>query len=138
MSVPAAEIPLSAILEPGSVDMTASRKPPDRSTLIGSKIRQLRKARNLTQAYLADRVGIQQSDLCRMENGEYRVSLDVLFRILMEFKISMSEFFQEPPVHVPEEQRVLLEQFDRLTPEGREEIREFMRFKISQEKSGKP
>ena len=81
--------------------MTVSKKQPDRSTLIGSKIRQLRKDRNLTQAYLADRVGIQQSDLCRMENGEYRVSLDVLFRILMEFKMSMSEFFQDSPIQVP-------------------------------------
>jgi transcriptional regulator with XRE-family HTH domain len=114
--------------------MNLSKKDPVRSALIGSKIRQLRKDRKLTQAYLAERVGIQQSDLCRMENGEYRVSLDVLFRILLEFKMSMSEFFQEHPQQVPEEQRELLEEFDRLTPEAQAEIREFMRFKISQEK----
>ncbi len=45
------------------------------SLLVGSRIRTLRKDRTLTQADLAGRVGIQQSDLCRMENGEYKVSL---------------------------------------------------------------
>ena len=30
-----------------------------------------------------------------MEQGEYRVSLDTLFRILAEFKMSMGEFFEE-------------------------------------------
>ena len=41
------------------------------SLLVGSRIRSLRKDRSLTQADLAHRIGIQQSDLCRMENGEY-------------------------------------------------------------------
>ncbi|HEX4953218.1 MAG TPA: helix-turn-helix transcriptional regulator [Thermoanaerobaculia bacterium] len=63
--------------------------------LIGRKIRQLRKARNLTQTELSARIGIQQSDLSRMEKGEYRVSLDTLFRILSEFEMSFGEFFDE-------------------------------------------
>ncbi len=63
--------------------------------LIGRKIRQLRKARNLTQTELSSRIGIQQSDLSRMEKGEYRVSLDTLFRILSEFEMSFGEFFDE-------------------------------------------
>jgi len=50
--------------------------------LVGYKIRELRKARSLTQAELAGKIGIQQSDLCRMETGEYKVSLDTLFRVL--------------------------------------------------------
>jgi transcriptional regulator with XRE-family HTH domain len=62
--------------------------------LVGRKIRQLRKERHLTQTDLATRIGIQQSDLSRMEQGEYRVSLDTLFRILAEFRVSMGEFFE--------------------------------------------
>ena len=68
---------------------------------VGSKIRQLRKERDLTQAELAQRIGVQQSDLCRMENGEYKVSLDTLFKILGVFGIDIGEFFREdrrPPV----------------------------------------
>mgnify|MGYP001189070827 CR=1 FL=1 len=63
--------------------------------LVGRKIRQLRKERNLTQTELSNRIGIQQSDLSRMEKGEYRVSLDTLFRILGEFEMSFGEFFDE-------------------------------------------
>jgi len=61
--------------------------------LIGPKIRKMRKERKLTQTDLAARIGIQQSDLSRMEKGEYRVSLDTLFLILAEFNVSISEFF---------------------------------------------
>lgn len=63
--------------------------------LVGRKIRQLRRARQLTQTELSSRIGVQQSDLSRMEKGEYRVSLDTLFRILSEFQIGIGEFFEE-------------------------------------------
>ena len=58
--------------------------------LVGQKIRQIRKSRHLTQADLATRIGVTQSDLSRMENGEYKVGLDTLFRILQVFELSMS------------------------------------------------
>ena len=64
--------------------------------LVGQKIRQIRKSRHLTQADLAARIGVTQSDLSRMENGEYKVGLDTLFRILQVFELSMSHFFEEP------------------------------------------
>ena len=63
--------------------------------LIGPKIRQMRKDRRLTQTELASRIGIQQSDLSRMEKGEYRVSLDTLFKILAEFNLTIGEFFDD-------------------------------------------
>jgi transcriptional regulator with XRE-family HTH domain len=63
--------------------------------LVGRKIRELRKERKLTQTELSARIGIQQSDLSRMEQGEYRVSLDTLLRILSEFKVGIGEFFEE-------------------------------------------
>lgn len=63
--------------------------------LVGRKIRQLRKERHQTQTELAQRLGIQQSDLSRMEKGEYRVSLDTLFKILAEFRLGVGEFFDE-------------------------------------------
>jgi len=63
--------------------------------LVGRKIRRLRKERRLTQTELSARIGVQQSDLSRMEKGEYRVSLDTLFKILSEFEISIGEFFED-------------------------------------------
>ncbi len=61
--------------------------------LVGRKIRELRREHKLTQTELSTRIGIQQSDLSRMEKGEYRVSLDTLFRILAEFNVGIGEFF---------------------------------------------
>src|SRR6476659_1596345 len=63
--------------------------------LVGRKIRQLRKERKLTQVELSARLGIQQCDLSRMEQGEYRVSVDTLLRILPEFKMTIGEFSDE-------------------------------------------
>jgi hypothetical protein len=104
--------------------------------LVGKKIRQLRKDRNLTQAELAARIGVQQSDLCRMETGEYKVSLDALFKILRIFGMSIAEFFHEEnhtSGAVTNRDAELLAQFRRLKPESQEQVLEFLRFKLFQE-----
>ena len=66
-----------------------------RFTLVGSRIRELRKGRHLTQTELSEKIGIAQSDLSRMEQGEYKVGLDTLFKILQVFDLKMGEFFGE-------------------------------------------
>ena len=104
------------------------------SLLVGSRIRALRKDRALTQSDLASRIGIQQSDLCRMENGEYKVSLETLFKILAIFEMNMSEFFHEEPQGSGKERDAeLLRQFHRLPPKGQEEVLEFIQFKTQLE-----
>lgn len=101
--------------------------------LIGPRIRKMRKERKLTQTDLASRIGIQQSDLSRMEKGEYRVSLDTLFRILAEFNVSISEFFDD----VNKEQMTprdvqIMRDFKQLPVESRREVEAFIAFKRSQ------
>jgi transcriptional regulator with XRE-family HTH domain len=103
---------------------------------IGSKIRQLRKERGLTQAVLAKKIGVQQSDLCRMENGEYKVALDTLFRILGVFGMNIGDFFQGTDesstsmIQMDQESQIqdLLRQLDETS---RQEVLEFIRFKIA-------
>ncbi len=98
--------------------------------LVGRKIRQLRKERKLTQTELAARIGIQQSDLSRMEKGEYRVSLDTLFRILAEFDVSLSEFFQEADSESYSPRDVhLVRQFNTLSSQAQDEVKAFISFK---------
>ncbi|MCP4658938.1 MAG: helix-turn-helix transcriptional regulator [bacterium] len=101
--------------------------------LVGPKIRQLRKERKLTQTELASRIDIQQSDLSRMEKGEYRVSLDTLFKILAEFNVSIGEFFED----VAEESMTprdvqLVRDLKRLPTGARREVEAFIDFKRSQ------
>ena len=68
---------------------------PRKVALVGSRIRELRKGRHLTQTELSEKIGVAQSDLSRMEQGEYKVGLDTLFKILQVFDLKMAEFFEE-------------------------------------------
>jgi transcriptional regulator with XRE-family HTH domain len=101
--------------------------------LVGRKIRQLRKVHHLTQCDLAARIGIQQSDLSRMEKGEYRVSLDTLFRILAEFNVGMGEFFDEMAQEslTPRDVRFLSD-FRQLDEESQREVQDFVAWKRAQ------
>jgi transcriptional regulator with XRE-family HTH domain len=116
---------------------TNPRLPNQQVATIGSRLRRLRKERHLTQAELARQIGIQQSDLSRMEKGEYRVSLDNLFKILSVFDIQISEFFGASTAHQAAGQRPLshedmqlLHMLRELGPEEREEVQQFVEFKV--------
>jgi transcriptional regulator with XRE-family HTH domain len=101
--------------------------------LVGRKIRELRKEHKLTQVELSARLGIQQSDLSRMEKGEYRVSLDTLFRILAEFKLSIGEFFEGVAKEsiTPRDVR-LVQGFNSLSEDAQREVEDFIAFKAAQ------
>jgi hypothetical protein len=65
-----------------------------------------------------------------MENGEYKVSLETLFRILSVFEMNIAEFFHEDlPGALRERDAEVLRQFHRLSPRSQEEILEFIQFK---------
>ena len=109
-----------------------ARTPRRRQTVfVGSKIRHLRKDHGLTQSELSRRIGVQQSDLCRMENGEYKVSLDTLFKILGVFGMEIGEFFRDQlaPATAPDREQELLRVYRRLTTEGQHEVLDFVRYK---------
>ena len=115
-------------------------QPVPQAMSIGSRLRRLRKQRRLTQTELARQIGIQQSDLSRMEKGEYRVSLDNLFRILAVFGVDIAEFFNQEPAHRPapvealgHEDMQLMQLLRRLSPEGRREVHEYVEFKVRRE-----
>jgi len=111
---------------------------------IGGRLRELRKDRGLTQAELARQIGIQQSDLSRMEKGEYRVSLDNLFKILGVFELDLADFFGENSKATDAIQQPLsrhdmkvLHMLHELSPEGRAEVQEFLEFKIRKERQAR-
>ena len=60
--------------------------------LVGRQVRRLRKERRLSLDHLAAAAGIQAGDLLRLEKGEYRASLDVLFRILGALEVGGEAF----------------------------------------------
>ena len=111
---------------------------PRRVHLVGSRIRELRKGRHLTQNELSEKIGVAQSDLSRMEQGEYKVGLDTLFKILQVFDLKMSEFFGETEQPVDPDSRELVTDFRGLSEDARREVRDFVRFKRLQEDEQRP
>ena len=106
---------------------------------VGARLRALRKERHLTQTELARQIGIQQSDLSRMEQGEYRVSLDNLFKILAVFDVAINDFFNQPAqanearAPLSHEDMQTLQLLRQLSEEGRREVMEFLEFKVRRE-----
>src|SRR5512147_1460451 len=107
---------------------------PRKVTLVGSRIRELRKGHHLTQTELSEKIGVAQSDLSRMEQGEYKVGLDTLFKLLQVFDLKIGEFFGESETTGPED-RELVSEYRVLSDEARQEVRDFMRFKRMQEEA---
>jgi transcriptional regulator with XRE-family HTH domain len=70
-----------------------------------------------------------------MEQGEYKVGLDTLFKILQVFDLKMGEFFGETETPAEREARDLMTEFRNLSDEARQEIRDFVLFKKLQETS---
>ena len=101
---------------------------PAQVELVGRKIRQLRRQRKLTQVELAERIGIHQSDLSRMEQGEYKVGLDTLLKILQTFDLSIGDFFDESS-----RTESVLDRFKTLSPSAQKEVESFIEFKRKQE-----
>jgi transcriptional regulator with XRE-family HTH domain len=106
---------------------------PRKVALVGSRIRELRKGRHLTQTELSEKIGVAQSDLSRMEQGEYKVGLDTLFKILQVFDLKMGEFFGETETPAEKQARDLMAEVRDLSEEARQEVRDFVRFKKLQE-----
>jgi transcriptional regulator with XRE-family HTH domain len=121
---------LIAFLEEGM-----SAHSPRKVALVGSRIRELRKGRRLTQTELSEKIGVAQSDLSRMEQGEYKVGLDTLFKILQVFDLKMGEFFGETETAAERDARELVNEVRHLSEEARQEIRDFVLFKKLQETS---
>ena len=110
---------------------------PRKIHLVGSRIRELRKGRRLTQTELSEKIGVAQSDLSRMEQGEYKVGLDTLFKILQVFDLKMGEFFGETGQPDEAASRELVTDFATLSSEAQREVRDFVRFKKMLETSEK-
>lgn len=101
---------------------------PAQLELVGRKIRQLRRQRKLTQVELAEKIGVHQSDLSRMEQGEYKVGLDTLLKILQCFDLTIGDFFEEN-----NRANTLLEKYRGLSPTSQKEVESFIEFKRAQE-----
>jgi len=70
-------------------------------TKVTNSIRSLRFAHGeMTQADLADRVGVTRQTIIAIEQGRYSPSLEVAFQIARAFEVPLDEVFQYPDAEV--------------------------------------
>jgi putative transcriptional regulator len=66
-------------------------------TRVTNSIRSLRFANGeMTQADLADRVGVTRQTIIAIEQGKYSPTLEMAFRIARVFRVPLDEVFQYP------------------------------------------
>ena len=61
-----------------------------------TRVRELREASGLTQADLADRVGVTRQTILYVEKGEYNPSLELAWRVAREFDARVEDVFDLP------------------------------------------
>lgn len=59
----------------------------------GQRIKELRKSNNLTQEQLAEKIGMDTQNLCKMENGSHFPQVKNLIKIAAALNVEMVELF---------------------------------------------
>jgi putative transcriptional regulator len=70
---------------------------PSKPTKITNRIRVLRSGHDeMTQAHLAERIGVTRQTVIAIEQGRYSPSLETAFQIAQVFGVPLDEVFQYP------------------------------------------
>jgi putative transcriptional regulator len=70
---------------------------PSKPTRITNRIRALRFSRDeMTQAQLAEQIGVTRQTVIAIEQGRYSPSLEMAFQIARAFGVPLDEVFQYP------------------------------------------
>ena len=80
-----------------SLAMTISTVERDFFIELGARIAALRKARNITQVQLAEKLGISQQTLQSYECGRRRVPVSAMPAVAQHLEVSLDELFDAPP-----------------------------------------
>ena len=62
--------------------------------LLGGRIKELRRTRNLSQEELAEQIGVEPQHMSRIESGRSYPSIDRLEKISTALKVPLKEFFE--------------------------------------------
>ena len=80
----------SVTIELGVGDM-GNKKPINKNNTFGNKLKKLRKAKGYTQQTLAEKAGIDEKHLSRIENGKYFPTYNTLNKLLKALGVSIEE-----------------------------------------------
>ena len=87
---------MAVSLLPSSLAMTISTVERDFFIELGARIAALRKARNITQVQLAEKLGISQQTLQSYECGRRRVPVSAMTAVAQHLEVSLDVLFDVP------------------------------------------
>lgn len=87
---------MAVLLLPSNLAMTISAVERDFFIELGARIAALRKARNITQVQLAEKLGISQQTLQSYECGRRRVPVSAMPAVAQHLTVSLDELFDAP------------------------------------------
>lgn len=87
---------MAVSLLPSNLAMTISAVERDFFIELGARIAALRKARNITQVQLAEKLGISQQTLQSYECGRRRVPVSAMPAVAQHLTVSLDELFDAP------------------------------------------
>jgi transcriptional regulator with XRE-family HTH domain len=75
--------------------------------IVRQNLRRLRKSFGLTQAQVADQLGMKQTQIAKLENQDFDPGIGVLTRLCGVYGVSMGDLFRNPdPTNLPADQLV--------------------------------
>lgn len=85
----------------------------DIKKLLGKRIREIRKSKNLTQEQLAERVGIGTPNISYFETGRFTPALETMQKIATALNSEIYEFYMfQPLVSAEKLKKELIESID--------------------------
>lgn len=94
---------------------------------IASRIKDLRKKKSISQYRLAKDSGISQSFSSALEAGIKSPTVYTIEKICVCLGVSLSEFFNDEPLPVPEHLRLVLEEARNLSPQQCKKLADFIK-----------
>ncbi len=119
-----------------SHESEGARHSSEELSLIGRRLRLLRKTNNLSQREVADAIGLPQSNLSRIENGKQRLNLTLLTRMLSIYELTIQDFFAREEAAaaagdaLSAREHQLVESYRRLGAHDQHEIDDFVDYRL--------
>jgi transcriptional regulator with XRE-family HTH domain len=97
------------------------------SVRLSNNIATRRRALDLTQAQLAERLGIDTETLSRFERGKHVPSLKTLERMAEQLRTTIGDLLEENPSHVDEEAQAVSAWFAALKPDDKKFVQKLLK-----------
>ena len=94
----------------------------NRKELLGARIREIRKARGLTQEQLAEKVDVEQKHISRLEVGKNYPTIERLEKIADALQVPMVAFFDSTYLESTSERAKILEDLIKELDDGSQKI----------------